>query len=72
MTNRPAQPVYDRRQESPSGLRSLAQALDKLLDDQVSYLYLSLPESAVAEIQKSFTIKTWAGSGITDDAEARS
>jgi hypothetical protein len=67
MTNHQTLPVYSQRQQSSSGLKSLAQALDKLMDDQTSYLYLSLPESTVAEIQKSFTISTGADSGITDD-----
>jgi hypothetical protein len=70
MTNHSALPTYGQRQQSSSGLKSLAQALDKLMDDQTSYLYLSLPESTVAEIQKSFTIGAAAASGITDDGDS--
>jgi len=61
MTNPRVMP--DQNQPAKGNLNSLVQALNKLVDDQRSFLHLSLPERTVAEIQKSFTIGTLVGSG---------
>jgi hypothetical protein len=69
MTNQRLVPEQAQYQPGGGGsLKSLAQALDKLFFDQTSFLHLDLPERAVAEIQRNFTINSWGSSGITDDA----
>ncbi len=60
-------PLGQAQAGATGSLKSLAQALDKLVDDQRSFLYLTLPEQTVAEIQEHFTIKR-AASGTTGDA----
>jgi hypothetical protein len=68
MTNPRVTP--DRDQSSKVSLKSLVQALDKLVDDQ-TFPRLSLPERTVAEIQKNFTINPIVSTGVGSGASYR-
>jgi hypothetical protein len=68
MTNNHLQPLQPAsRDQSTASLRSLAEALDKLVDDQTSYLHLQLPERTMQEIQETYTTGRWKRLGIADD-----
>ena len=65
MTNFPLRP--EEQKENSLNLKALAYELSQLVTDQTEYALLSLPEQAVLEIQKTFTIRP-AKPGITGDA----